>query len=139
MPSVVADTHTMIWYIFELPRLSAAALTALEQAVNEGNFIYFSAITIVEISYLIERGRLAGEVLTRVLNAADDPTVGILLAPLDRNISATIQQIDRVTVPDMPDRIIAATALSLGLPLVTCDGKNSRFKYYSDNLVNLIK
>jgi len=123
MPSVVADTHTMIWYIFELPRLSAAALTALEQAVNEGNFIYFSAITIVEISYLIERGRLAGEVLTRVLNAADDPNVGILLAPLDRNISATIQQIDRATVPDMPDRIIAATALSLSLPLVTRDAK----------------
>lgn len=123
MPSVVADTHTLIWYIFELPRLSAAALTALEQAVNEGNFIYFSAITIVEISYLIERGRLAGEVLTRVLNAADDPNVGIMLVPLDRNISATIQQIDRATVPDMPDRIIAATALSLSLPLVTRDTK----------------
>ena len=123
MPSVVADTHTLIWYIFELPRLSPAALTALEQAVNQGNSIYFSAITIVEISYLIERGRLAGEVLTRVLNAVDDPNVGILLAPLDRNISATIQQIDRATVPDMPDRIIAATALSLSLPLVTCDAK----------------
>ncbi len=123
MPSVVADTHTLIWYIFELPRLSTAALTALEQAVNEGDFIYFSAITIVEISYLIERGRLAGEVLIRVLNAADDPNMGILLAPLDRNISAAIQQIDRATVPDMPDRIIAATALSLGLPLVTRDRK----------------
>jgi PIN domain nuclease of toxin-antitoxin system len=83
MPSVVADTHTLIWYIFELPRLSPAALTALEQAVNEGNFIYFSAITIVEISYLIERGRLAGEVLTRVLNAADDPTVSPTTDRLD--------------------------------------------------------
>lgn len=103
--------------------MSPAALIALEQAVNEGNFIYFSAISIVEIAYLIERGRLAGEVLTRVLNAADDPNVGILLAPLDRNISATIQQIDRATVPDMPDRIIAATALSLSLPLVTRDAK----------------
>jgi PIN domain nuclease of toxin-antitoxin system len=126
MPSVVADTHTLIWYIFELPRLSPAALTALEQAVNEGNFIYFSAISIVEIAYLIERGRLAGEVLTRVLNAADDPNVGILLAPLDRNISATIQQIDRATVPDMPDRIIAATALSLSLPLVLATQKFKR-------------
>ena len=72
---------------------------------------------------MIERGRLAGEVLRRVLNAADDPNVGILLAPLDRNISAIIQQIDRATVPDMPDRIIAATALSLSLPLVTRDAK----------------
>ena len=34
MPSVVADTHTLIWYIFELPRLSQTALTALEQAIN---------------------------------------------------------------------------------------------------------
>jgi PIN domain nuclease of toxin-antitoxin system len=123
MPSVVADTHTIIWYVFDLPRLSASALNALEQAATEGDIIYFSAISIVEISYLIERGRLVNEVLTRVLNAADNPNMGILLAPLDRNIATTVQQIDRATVPDMPDRIIAATALSLNLPLVTRDGK----------------
>ncbi|WP_437730494.1 hypothetical protein [Sorangium sp. So ce1335] len=29
----------------------------------------------------------------------------------------------RADVPDMPDRIIAATAVSLGVPLVTRDGK----------------
>lgn len=30
-----------------------------------------------------------------------------------------LAQIRRAIVPDMPDRIIAATALSLGLPLMT--------------------
>ena len=49
--------------------------------------------------------------------------MGIALAALDRKISEKIKQIDRGIVPDMPDRIIAATALSLGTPLVTCDSK----------------
>ncbi|QYX32045.1 type II toxin-antitoxin system VapC family toxin [Sphaerospermopsis torques-reginae] len=121
MTSVVADTHTLIWYVFDLQRLSEAALTALEQAVNTGNPIYISAITVIEIAYLVEKGRFTEEVLTRILNALDDPNVGIILVPLDRNISGAIRQIDRVTVPDMPDRIIAATAFSLGIPLVTRD------------------
>jgi PIN domain nuclease of toxin-antitoxin system len=121
MISVVADTQTLIWYIFDLNRLSEAALTALEQAVNTGNPIYVSAITIVEIAYLVEKGRFAQEILTRILNALDDPDVGIVLVPLDRNVSGAIGQIDRTTVPDMPDRIIATTAFSLGIPLVTRD------------------
>jgi predicted nucleic acid-binding protein len=104
-----------------LQRLSSAALTALEKAINTGNPIYVSAITIIEIAYLVEKGRLAEEVLTRILNALDDPNIGIVLVPLDRNVSGIIRQIDRVTVPDMPDRIIAATAFSLGIPLVTRD------------------
>lgn len=49
--------------------------------------------------------------------------MGIALAALDRKISEKIKQIDRGKVPDMPDRIIAATALSLDIPLVTCDSK----------------
>ncbi|UKP01498.1 type II toxin-antitoxin system VapC family toxin [Nostoc sp. UHCC 0870] len=121
MTSVVADTHTLIWYVFDLQRLSAAALTALEQAVNTGNPIYVSAITIIEIAYLVEKGRFAEEVLTRILKALDDPNIGIVLVALDRNVSGVIRQIDRVVVPDMPDRIIAATAFNLGIPLVTRD------------------
>jgi PIN domain nuclease of toxin-antitoxin system len=121
MTSVVADTHALIWYIFDTDRLSAAALTVLEQTVNAGNPIYISAISVVEIAYLVEKRRFTEEVLTRIINALDDPNVGIVLVPVDRNISGSIRQIDRVTVPDMPDRIIAATAFSLGIPLVTRD------------------
>ena len=41
---------------------------------------------------------------------------------LTADIAETLADIPRSTVPDMPDRIIAATALHLGLPLITSDG-----------------
>lgn len=123
MTSVVADTHTLIWYIFDLNKLSETALNTLEKAAKSGNPIYVSAISVVEIAYLVEKGRLPKDVFTRVLNALDDPKIGLTLVPLDRNISGKISLIDRAIVPDMPDRIIAATALHLGFSLVTKDNK----------------
>ncbi len=121
MTAVVIDTHVLIWYIFDLNRLSEAALKTLEQAVNTNSPIYISAISIIEIAYLIEKGRIATEVLTRVLSSIDNPSINIFLVPIDRHLAVSIQQIDRIVVPEMPDRIIATTALYLQLPLVTRD------------------
>jgi predicted nucleic acid-binding protein len=45
----------------------------------------------------------------------------IVVTSIDRTIADALASIPRLVVPDMPDRIIAATALSLGLPLVTRD------------------
>ena len=61
--------------------------------------------------------------MTRILNAIDAPDVGLAVTALDRNIAEKLNLIDRATVPDMPDRIIAATALHLAIPLVTRDNK----------------
>ncbi len=123
MTFVVAYPHSLIWYIFDLDKLSEASLNALEQSTNSGNPIYVSAISIIEIAYLVEKERLPEDVFTIVLNALDAPKIGLVLAPLDRNILVKIGLIDRAIVPDMPDRIIAATALHLGFPLVTRDTK----------------
>jgi predicted nucleic acid-binding protein len=46
-----------------------------------------------------------------------------LEVPLDYDVAEAMQRVDRAQVPDMPDRIIAATALALGVPLITSDGK----------------
>ena len=43
--------------------------------------------------------------------------------PLDFDVAIALQQIPSIAVPDMPDRINAATALHLNLPLVTRDRK----------------
>ena len=43
------------------------------------------------------------------------------LALLDLVVVEALERVPRALVPDMPDRIIAATALSLGLPLLSRD------------------
>jgi predicted nucleic acid-binding protein len=45
----------------------------------------------------------------------------MVIAPLDVAVAQAIQKISRDAVPDMPDRIIAATALHLNAELVTRD------------------
>ncbi len=49
------------------------------------------------------------------------PNSSFITHDLTVEISQTLAQIPRLTVPDMPDRIVAATALYLNLPLVTKD------------------
>lgn len=84
-----------------------------------------SAITIVEITYLVEKGRLPEIALTRFIQVTSDANSGVIVMPLDSSIATALRQIPKDMVADMPDRIIAATALQLGLPLLTCDHKIS--------------
>ena len=48
MISVVADTHAIIWYFRSPDKLSPEAIIVLDSAVNNGCFIYLSAISIIE-------------------------------------------------------------------------------------------
>jgi predicted nucleic acid-binding protein len=54
-------------------------------------------------------------------DALRDPDGNIAVAPLDAAVAQAVQTISRIAVPDMPDRIIAATALRLNAELVTRD------------------
>lgn len=123
MASVVIDTHVLIWYIFEENRLSEIAVKTLEDVILTNSCIYISTISIIEITYLVEKERIASEVLTRVKTAIANPDVNLFEVPIDSNIANVLSEIDRLIVPEMPDRIIAATALYLQLPLITRDLK----------------
>ncbi len=58
MSAVVADTHIAIWYLATPDRLSPDALAALDEADATAAPIYMASISVVEVAYLIEKGRL---------------------------------------------------------------------------------
>jgi PIN domain nuclease of toxin-antitoxin system len=123
MSAVMADTHAIVWYLSKPEKLSQTAIQILDRASQSGQMIYLSAISIVELQYLTERNRIDPLVLTHILQNVRSVTPSIEIADLDIEIGDQLIQIDRTIVPEMPDRIIATTALVLNLPLVTCDHK----------------
>ena len=58
MPGVVADTHTIVWYLSRDSRLSSGAYAELTAATTGGNLIHIPSICLVELTYLAEKGRL---------------------------------------------------------------------------------
>ena len=122
MDDVVIDTHIVIWY-FTGPKIqSDSAQAAIVKAQESGSSIFVPSITIVELIYLLEKKRIPADVADKLREALDDDSTAFSLVNLTREIADEIENVDRSVVGDMPDRIIAATALHLGLPLITSDG-----------------
>ena len=123
MSDLVIDTHAAIWYLAKSSELSATARTSINTAIANGYVIILPTISIVEIVYLIEKARLIPQTLPSLMQYLKLPNSSFITQDLTEDIAQTLKQIPRQTVPDMPDRIISATALHLNLPLVTKDHK----------------
>jgi len=121
MIRAVTDTHTIIWYLYDDARLSPTARTWIEDAAAAGDQIALSTITLAEIIYLIEKGRVSAAALTRLMTELDATDAVLVEIPFDRHIVRAMSLVARTEVPDLPDRIISATALHLGVPIISRD------------------
>ncbi len=119
--SAVLDTHAAIWYLLDAKNLSQTVFSLIDTAAASGLPTYISAVSLVEVVYLVERGRIAADAFERFVRELGQDNPAFKVFPLDYNIAGALRSIPRDLVPDVPDRIIAATALHLGLPLVTRD------------------
>lgn len=119
--SAVLDTHSVIWYLQRSTQLSPAALKTIRGAVDDGRPVFVSAISLVETIYLAETGRLPLEAWQRLNSEIKFLDSSLIVQPVDEGVAEAVHRVPRGIVSDMPDRIIAATALYLGLPLVTRD------------------
>lgn len=121
MGPVVADTHAILWYLLASDKISQNATIALDEATTAGDPVFVTSISVVEVVYLIEKGRLPEVAFERLMDALTESNSGFTVVPLDLDIIHSIRKIPRNAIPDLADRIIAATALHIDLPLVTRD------------------
>jgi PIN domain nuclease of toxin-antitoxin system len=117
----VADTHTALWHLFDDARLSAPARDFIDKTAAARHRIVVSTVSLAEVVYLIEKDRLPSSAYDDLRNALADPDHVLQEAPFTVEIVDAMRQVSRAIVPDMPDRIIAATAVYFGVPVISRD------------------
>jgi PIN domain nuclease of toxin-antitoxin system len=119
---IVLDTHALLWWVDNPVQLSRPASEAIEQSMKTKS-VYVSCFSSWEIALLAERGRLHLALDVRDWLARCERLPFLSFVPVSTAIA-----VESVRLPDFPhadpaDRIITATALSLGAQLVTRDEK----------------
>jgi PIN domain nuclease of toxin-antitoxin system len=122
MPTI-CDTHILLFWAHEPERLSAPAQQALNRGRTQSE-LAIADITLWELALLHERRRLvlppdiSPDLYLKQLRAA----LRLQVLPITPEI-ALLSRSDRFLHGDPADRLIGATALQLGAPLITADSK----------------
>ncbi|MCG8349572.1 MAG: PIN domain-containing protein [Chloroflexales bacterium] len=122
----MSDTHAIHWHLAGNPKLSTTTRQIFHAADAGTHQIIIPAIVLVEFIYLAEKGRLDRARVDQLSTLLATPGGSYAISPLDADIASALWRVPRALVPEMPDRIITATALALGLPLITRDGAIQR-------------
>lgn len=119
----VADTHTALWYLYGDSRLSKRAKIFIDDAAAAARKIAVSAISLAEVVYLVEKKRVPASAYQDLRSALSDPDHVFVEEPLSADVVEVMRSIPREDVPDMPDRIVAATAIYFRAPVISRDGQ----------------
>jgi PIN domain nuclease of toxin-antitoxin system len=119
---IVLDTHAWIWWVANPEKLTRAAEAAIETAKAQQR-IHISCMSAWEVALLCARGRLELTMPPREWIARSEALPFLTFIPVNNAIALRSAELPSAMHPDPADRIIVATALSLGATLVTKDDR----------------
>ena len=114
----VADTHALIWWFTNSPKISKKASQIFEQCECGENIIFIPSIVVAELLSIFDKKRIAFDFKNLFKNIRTSEN--FVLIALDYPILE--KMIALREVPELHDKIIASTAKYLNVPIITKDG-----------------
>jgi PIN domain nuclease of toxin-antitoxin system len=123
---ILVDTHVAAWLALEPSRISRKARAAIDDARASATGLGLADISLWELTMLVSKGRICLTVsLESFLSEIENRFV---IVPLTAQVCVRALSLPATYPKDPADRIIAATALVEGAPLLTADHQVQRSK-----------
>jgi PIN domain nuclease of toxin-antitoxin system len=115
---ILLDTHVLLWISSDPQRLSKNAREAIREARQTAS-LAVATITLWELAWLAQNGRLV--ISSSPENFVMEAVSRVVLEPMTPQIVALAARLPASFPKDPADRVITATAILEGIPLVTAD------------------
>lgn len=125
--ALLLDTHIVLWLDSGSDRLRSATRALIDACWRGGGVIHVSAVTAWEIALLVDTGRIALDVSPAAWMDRFLDRPGVVAVPLAFGPALQAYPLDGLEHRDPADRLLIATAIELGCPLVTYDDRITRF------------
>ncbi len=124
---LLLDTHIARWLDTGDGRLRPATRALIDRCRQDGGTIFLSAVTAWEIALLVDTGRIGLDIPVEAWIERFLGRPGIERAPLTHRTAARSYRLHHLEHRDPADRLLIATAIELGCPIVTYDERIARF------------
>lgn len=125
--ALLLDTHIALWLDSGDDRLRSSTRLLVDRCWQSGGTIYLSAITAWEIALLVDTRRIELDIPIAAWIARFLERSGVEPVPLDHRPASRSYLLHHLEHRDPADRLLIATAIELGCPLVTYDERILRF------------